>query len=355
MKKESILTILNVPKIGPKTARFILDNTSSGWDISSLKEIQDLLNSLQVENKRIPTVTIEELEKARIIADKIISDSISAEIDVISYFDYEYPERYRLMEDAPYILYSKGNIEVLNKKNSVAIIGTRDPTPYGIKAGERLAELFSESGFSIVSGLAIGCDAAAHRGCLKANGSTVAVMAGGLDKIYPKANSALAEEILAKKGCLISEYSIGHSPRAGNFVERDRLQSGLSQAVIVVETDIKGGTMHTVSFSKKQERYLACLSNHPEKLQDHPKIQGNKKIISEGGVPLGNSDEINMFIRFLKDEKNEHPGMWVNTFFKKEHYTGINKDRVYSNFINKELAKLNESKPEDQVQFKLNF
>lgn len=355
MKKESILTILNVPKIGPKTVRFILDNVTGGTDISTLKEIQDLLNSLQSENKRIPSVTILELEKARGIADKIISDSMSAEIDVISYFDYEYPERYRLMEDAPYILYSKGNIEVLNKKNSVAIIGTREPTQYGVKAGERLAEIFSENDFSIVSGLAIGCDAAAHRGCLKVNGSTIAVMAGGLDKIYPKANTSLAEEILAKKGCLISEYSIGHSPRANNFVERDRLQSGLSQAVIVVETDVKGGTMHTVGFSKKQERYLACLANHPEKLQDHPKIQGNKKIISEGGVPLGTSEEIKMFMSFLKDEKNEHKGMWVNAFFKKEHYTGINKNRTYNHFINIELTKKDEIKSEEPAQFKLNF
>jgi DNA processing protein len=160
--------------------------------------------------------------------------------------------------------------------------------------------LFAERGFVIVSGLAKGCDTVAHRGCLDAHGKTVAILGGGIDYIYPKENRPLADEILNTGGCLLSEYKPGMKPQPSFFVERDRLQSGLSQAVIVIETDVKGGSMHTVGFALSQNRLVACLGGHSGKYLSHPKVQGTKLLISDGKASrLSNLEEVESFLEKL--------------------------------------------------------
>jgi DNA processing protein len=111
----------------------------------------------------------------------------------------------------------------------------------------------------VVSGLALGCDTQGHRGCLEESGTAVAVLAHGLDEVHPNANRPLAEEIVAKGGCLVSEYPIGTEPKPNQFITRDRIQSGLSDAVVVIETGVNGGSMHTVRFAKRQRRLVMCI------------------------------------------------------------------------------------------------
>jgi DNA processing protein len=162
-----------------------------------------------------------------------------------------------------------------------------------------------ETGFAIVSGLAHGCDTFGHQGCVDANGIGVAVLAHGLDKVYPAANRGLAEELLERSGCLVSEYALGVGALRTSFAERDRIQSGLSDGVLVIETDIKGGTMHTVRFSREQRRLLACI-NHPAALRHESKTKGNQMLIAEkSAVPISNGEDLLAFLEKLKAASQE--------------------------------------------------
>jgi len=151
-----------------------------------------------------------------------------------------------------------------------------------------------------VSGLAKGCDTAGHVGALRAHGITTAVLAHGLDSIYPKENRSLAENILSNDGLLISEYLVGQKPIGSFFVERDRIQAGLSDCVFVVETGIKGGTMHTVKYCLEYERILACLQ-HPQEMHNEIKVQGNRALIADQkGAPVFSVSDIKGLISMVR-------------------------------------------------------
>lgn len=204
----------------------------------------------------------------------------AGDTDFFALYDEGYPERLRNIPDPPAVLYVKGNVAGLHSAKCLAVVGTREPTPYGEAVARRSASAAAAEGFTIVSGLAHGCDTLGHEGCLDAHGIGVAVMAHGLDKVYPAANRGLAARLLENGGCLVSEYPLGVTPMRTAFAERDRIQSGLSDAVLVVETDVKGGTMHTVRFCREQRRALACI-DHPEKWKHEDKTKGNQMMIAQ--------------------------------------------------------------------------
>lgn len=298
IRAEHILTLFNLPGIGKKAVSTIVDTVS--FHVSSPSELLDLIDEVGKTNKRIKTPTRADLENALQETEDTLNKCEKGGYSMIGFFDKEFPKRYKEIPDRPLLLYARGDVSTLNTDRAVAIIGTREPTEFGERAGKRLAELFAQKGFVVVSGLAKGCDTVAHRGCLDAHGKTVAILGNGIDYIYPKENRPLAEEILNTGGCLLSEYKPGMKAQPSFFVERDRLQSGLSQAVVVIETDIKGGSMHTVGFAFDQKRLVACLSGHPDKYLSHPKIQGTKKLLAEGKAsPLGNPEEIEFFMSKL--------------------------------------------------------
>jgi DNA processing protein len=148
--------------------------------------------------------------------------------------------------------------------NAVAVVGTRNPTKTGQRTAFEVSQYLASQGYSIVSGLALGIDTAAHEGALAAMGVTVAVFATPLDKVYPAKNRSLADYVEESGGALVSEWPIGRGTSRQAFVFRDRIQSGLSIAVIPVQTDIEGGTMHTVKYAEKQGRLLLCPRPIPE-------------------------------------------------------------------------------------------
>ena len=151
-----------------------------------------------------------------------------------------------------------------------------------------------------MSGLALGCDTVAHKACLARAGKTIAVLAHGLDVIYPKENIYLAEEILDKGGLLLSEHPVGVLPEANHYIQRNRLQSGLSNAVAVIEMELESGTMFTVQFAELQKRMIGCI-NHPLEHQIHPKANGNQMLLAtKRAYPLGTVDEIEYFIELIK-------------------------------------------------------
>lgn len=173
-------------------------------------------------------------------------------IKIISINEEKYPKILKEIYDPPISLYVKGNTEKLNNKN-IGIVGCRECTEYGKKVAEYFAYNLSKQNINIVSGLAKGIDSYAHLGSLY-NGNTIAVLGNGLDMIYPKENLELANEIIKRGGTIISEYPCGTKPDKMKFPARNRIISGISKGVIVVEAKEKSGTLITVDFALEQGR-----------------------------------------------------------------------------------------------------
>jgi DNA processing protein len=177
----------------------------------------------------------------------------AAGTQVVPLDDPTYPARLREIYDPPLVLYVRGGVEVLSQPG-IAVVGTRHPTPYGTGMAERLACDLARQGLTILSGLARGVDAAAHRGAVSAQGKTVAVFGTGVDIVYPKENKRLADQILACGGSLVSEFPMGTTPFPQNFPIRNRIISGLSVGVLVVEAAEYSGTRITARCALEQGR-----------------------------------------------------------------------------------------------------
>ncbi len=231
---------------------------------------------------------------------EIIKLSQQHNIQIISKDSIYYPKCLLKISDPPVLLHVKGNIDIL-KKDCIAIVGTRKPSEFGRNHAKEIGGIFAKEGYVVVSGLAEGIDSAAHMGALEAKGLTVAVLAHGLDMIYPSKNKQLAETILNNNGALISEYPLRTRIFRNYFVERDRIQSGLSLGVFVIETGVKGGTMHTVKFCEKQKRVLIVLQ-HPTNLLDKSKPCGNTQLIAEKRANIVYENESNK--DYIKDTLN---------------------------------------------------
>lgn len=198
-------------------------------------------------------------------------------IDIVSIQDAEYPEILKEIYDAPISLYVRGNKNILNEL-SVAIIGCRECTEYGRNITKNLSYNIAKNKINIVSGLAKGIDGIAHQGALFAGGKTIAVLGNGLDTIYPKENEHLAIEILQKGGAIISEYPLGTKPEKQNFPERNRIVSGMSKGIIVVEAKEKSGTLITVDFALEQGRDVFVV---PGNINSEASI-GTNDLIKQG-------------------------------------------------------------------------
>ena len=159
----------------------------------------------------------------------------NAGIQVLPFHSPDYPERLRYIDDPPVVLFAKGAIEALHAPASVAIVGTREPTTLGECAAEKAGLLAAEAGVTVVSGLALGCDTKAHEGCINAHGIGIAVLANALNRVYPAANSGLADQLLEHSGCLVNENPVGTKLSRWDFAYRDRLQSGLSDRVMMID------------------------------------------------------------------------------------------------------------------------
>lgn len=204
------------------------------------------------------------------------------DVAVISQFDPRYPRNMLELDTAPLVLYVKGK---LYGPKSVACIGTREPTHFGAKAASRITEMLAEYRWSIVSGLATGIDSICHEAALERGAHTVAVMAQGLDEVYPRANQRLARRIVEQGGALVSEYPPGVLLSKSSFVARDRLQAAMSVGTICMQSDVVGGSMHTVRATLKLRRPL-FVPMPPEHLRHEVKSQGNIALATKAGPDL---------------------------------------------------------------------
>lgn len=205
---------------------------------------------------------------------------------VLTLHDPAYPPLLREIADPPLLLYCKGRVELLTG-TAVAIVGSRNATAQGVANARAFALALSEAGITIVSGMALGIDAAAHEGALGGIGATVAVVGTGLDRIYPRRNDALARRI-AEEGCLISEYPLGMGPLAANFPKRNRVISGLSSAVLVVEAAAASGSLITAHVAIEQGRDVFAL---PGSIHS-PLAKGCHKLIKEGAALVESSEDV---------------------------------------------------------------
>lgn len=296
MNELDILIFLGLRKVGRKTVKKIIDSNTINTPIEKPGDYLNILGT--ISPKIANSLSIDDVEDSKFKAKQIIEGSLENGIEVIGYDNKAYPKLLKGLDmDAPVILFVKGDVGVLAEEKKVAVIGTRNNSEYGYKAGRNITKNLVEKGYVIVSGLAKGCDTIAHKACLDSGGRTIAVMAGGLDSIYPRENKVLAEQII-KNGCLISEYPIGTKSLANYFVERDRIQSGLSSGVIVIETGITGGTHHTVKFGKKQGRSVACIK-YKEGFELSSN-EGNRMLISNGTADALDSSNIDDYIKTLE-------------------------------------------------------
>ena len=198
----------------------------------------------------------------------------------ISWHDPEYPARLKEIYDLPPVLYLLGEI-IPKDDRSVAVVGTRKPTAYGLAAGHRLTYDLARSGVTIVSGLARGIDAIAHRASLEAGGRTIAVLGSGVDVIYPREHSRLASEILTN-GAVISEHPLGVRPDARNFPRRNRIMSGMTLGTVVVEATESSGALITANHALEQDREVFAIPGNIFS----PSSRGTNRLIGESGAKL---------------------------------------------------------------------
>lgn len=241
-------------------------------------------------------ISLDDIRKAKESAEEkykgIIADP---DLNVITVFDDEYPERLKVLQDKkPVILYAKGDITVLSLPN-IAIVGTRKPSEWSMKVGKRLVQkVLDLSERVIVSGLALGCDKIAHETAVLAGKKTVAVLPGGVDAITPESHKMLADSIIEAGGCLLSEYDLGTEAVRSAYVARDAIIAALSDATMVIECGVKGGTMHTVEAAARMGRKMACYYIEDANKGDYG---GNELMIKEkGAVRVTNTEELELFL-----------------------------------------------------------
>ena len=206
------------------------------------------------------------------------------DIEVLAQTSPYFPALLKKINKPPLLLFVKGNMAAL-QGDLVAVVGTRQPSVRGLQLAYKISTKLVQHDIAVVSGLAEGIDVQAHFGCLQANGKTIAVMAHGLDTIYPAKNAKLAELILQSGGCLISEYPPQTKPEKYTFVQRNRIQSGISKGVIIVESKDNGGSMHTAKFCLKQQRRLAYVA-----------LGGQLLLQQSGAMPLRDDKDLKCYI-----------------------------------------------------------
>jgi DNA processing protein len=207
-------------------------------------------------------------------------------VRIILYSDSAYPQALRQIHDPPMVLYVKGKDIPVNMTH-IAVVGSRHPTPYGQKAAEKIGQGLARRGLSVVSGMARGIDSAAHWGCLTGRGFTVAVIGTGIDVVYPASNQKLFDQI-TQKGAVISEFPLGTPPEPKNFPIRNRIISGLSMAVVVVEATKNSGSLITASIALDQGREVFAV---PGSINSF-KSAGCHFLIKQGAGLVENSDDI---------------------------------------------------------------
>ncbi|MGQ9473699.1 MAG: DNA-processing protein DprA [Candidatus Caldatribacteriaceae bacterium] len=312
IRKEDLpfwIAFSHIPGVGPVRMQKLLDVFGSAQDAFYASE-----KSLQgVVGERIGRLIVE--ARRTLHPEKLQREVERENLRVLTIADKAYPPLLRETYRPPFLLYLKGKFDFTQFKNYLAIVGTRNPTPYGRKATRVLAGELAEH-FVIVSGLALGIDGEAHKAAVEKGKISVGVLGNGLHRVYPAVHARLAEEILDKGGALVSEYPPFWEPRPENFPSRNRIISGLSQGVLIVEAPRKSGAMITASFALEEGREVLAV---PGSIFS-PQSEGTNYLIAQGAKLVRNAQDVCEALGFAwKEEEREEKekGMLLD---KKERY-----------------------------------
>lgn len=278
--KHALLVLNRLPNVGPKTIAKLLKRWPDAETIFSLSQ-NDLIHAGVPE--RLAHVLIN--AKPDVIdVDKRWQEKHHHRL--LTWFDEDYPLLLKEIPDAPPVLYAIGDLNSL-KFTKLAMVGSRTPSISGAETAWQFARDLGEQDVTIVSGLARGIDAEAHRGCLAGQGKTVAVLGTGIDCIYPRQHARLTDEI-KEKGLLLSEFPLGTPPKAGHFPRRNRIISGLSEATLVIECSLKSGSLITAQLALDQNRNVMAL---PGSIRN-PQAKGCHALLQQGAALVTSPQEV---------------------------------------------------------------
>jgi len=278
------LWLKGIEKLSNLKITRLLEKFNDAYEIYNAK-YEDLVNIDFIDNTTADNIyNSKDLSKARSEMDLLYKNKISIMTPTPS--NKSYPENLKNTYDYPVLLYKKGEYELTDDDTYVAIIGSRKATQYGIRTAEKLSFELAKRGIVIVSGLAYGIDAAAHKGAVEAKGKTVAVLGCGIDVIYPKSNEGLYRQVI-KNGCVISEYGLGIEAAQYMFPVRNRIISGLSCGCVVIEAAEKSGALITAKLALEQNREVfavpGCITS--------PESRGTNELIKNSSAKLITSYE----------------------------------------------------------------
>ena len=281
---KAYLTLTHARGLGPRKTKLLVEHFGSA---------EAVLAAAQAELLSVPSVG-PSLAQALVSAKEsnwATEEGARAErlgVTLVPYEHEAYPESLRAIYDPPAVLYVRGRLDLLQAR-AVGIVGTRDASEYALKLTEKLAVGLAEAGVTVVSGLALGVDSAAHRGAVKVDGgTTVAVLGSGVDTIYPRQNSGLARTIWQGRGAVVSEYPLGTQPRPTNFPGRNRIINGACQGIVVVEAGVKSGALITANYAAEEGRTVFAV---PGRVGD-PRSEGTLALLKQGAVLVQETNDI---------------------------------------------------------------
>ncbi|GAA4650468.1 DNA-processing protein DprA [Kistimonas scapharcae] len=273
---EPWLRLFHLPGLGLKRFQFLLEHIGSPEKVLSLS----LKGLLEIMPKSL-AMNIASSGKSAVVQESLAATRqwlSGSNHHIICRDSSGYPSSLATIADPPPLLFALGNPEHLLSPQ-IAVVGTRSPTPQGKHHAFQLSEALVACGLTVTSGLAIGIDGEAHKGALSGKGATVAVVATGLDRVYPERHRSLAE-VISNHGVLVSEFPLGTLPRPGHFPRRNRIISGLSHGVLVVEADVKSGSLITARLANEQGREVFAV---PGPI-NNPCTRGCHSLIREGAT-----------------------------------------------------------------------
>ncbi len=238
----------------------------------------------------LPKKIVERFQKSYIKIEELAAEECKSikDIHICTMYDIDYPISLLRYEDAPFGMFYKGNISMINEKKNISIVGSRKCSRYGIDVTNSIVEQLSPYEINIVSGMAKGIDSVAHRAAIKNNINTIAVLGSGIDVIYPKENYRLYHEILEKGGCIISEFPLGTPPLSRNFPMRNRIISGMCELLVVTEGGEKSGTLITVGAALEQGKNIIVVPGSIFSSES----RGTNKLIKDGAYVYTDIEDV---------------------------------------------------------------
>jgi DNA processing protein len=287
--REAYIVLNMIEGLGPVSVRRLIDALGSPKAI--LEADREALMEARGVGEKMALKIITQRDSIDPVAEQEKAADCGARI--ITPLDDEYPDALKAIHDPPLALYVQGRMLPADRR-ALGMVGSRSTSHYGLSAADRLAYQLGQVGFTVVSGLARGTDTVAHRGALKGGGRTIAVLGGAIDCLYPPENEELAKKI-AKQGAVISEYPMGRQADRMTFPYRNRIISGLSMGVLLIESAVKGGSMHTMEAAAEQGRTVFAL---PGRI-DVPGSHGPHMLIKNGAKLVERLDDILEEYEFL--------------------------------------------------------